>query len=129
MRPTKAFGLDGFPVVFYQKYWSIIGNNTNAFYLDILNSGRSLVEINSTQLVLIPKSANPLNLKNFCPISLCTVIYKIIAKTVAIRLQKVMDDCIDDAQSALVPGRLITNNMLLDYEIFHSFKNKRGGRK
>lgn len=95
----------------------------------MLNHGHSLDEINRTHLVLIPKPANPINLKNFRPISLYIVIYKIIAKSVANHLQKVLDGCIDDSQSAFVPGRLITNNVLLAYEVLHSFKNKRSERK
>ncbi|KAA3471908.1 reverse transcriptase [Gossypium australe] len=129
MGPTKASGPDGFQAVFYQRYWHIIGHETSKFCLDILNNGESLEDINKTQLVLIPKTANPLNLKNFRPISLCTVICKIIAKTVANHLQKVLDVCIDDSQSAFVPGRLITDNVLLAYEVLHSFKNRRSGRK
>lgn len=45
------------------------------------------------------------------------------------RLQKVLDECIDGAQSVFVPGRLISDNVLLAYEVLHSFKNKRCGRK
>ncbi|KAK5775000.1 hypothetical protein PVK06_042866 [Gossypium arboreum] len=70
MGPTKASGADGFPVIFYQKYWHIIGKDTSDFCLGILNNGSSLEEINKTQLVLIPKTANPTNLKNYRPISL-----------------------------------------------------------
>lgn len=70
--------------------------------MDILNNGKSLKEIKRTQLVLIPKIENPLNLKNFRPISLCTVIYKIISKSVSNRLQKVLDIYINDFQSAFV---------------------------
>ncbi|KAA3477177.1 reverse transcriptase [Gossypium australe] len=119
MGPTKASSFDGFPTIFYQKFWHIIGKDTSEFCLDVLNHGHSLDEINRTQLVLIPKTANPINLKNSHPISLCTVIYKIIAKSVANRLQK----------SEFVPGRLIIDNVLLAYEVLHSFKNKRSGRK
>ncbi|KAK5772714.1 hypothetical protein PVK06_049008 [Gossypium arboreum] len=128
MRPTKASGPDGFPGIFFQKYWNIIEKDTCNFYLGILNDGKSLKEIKKTQLVLIPKIVNPSNLKNFRPISLCTVIYKIIAKTIANRLKKVLDGCIDGSQSAFVSGRLITDNVLLAYQVPHYFKNKRSGR-
>ncbi|KAA3459022.1 reverse transcriptase [Gossypium australe] len=102
MGPTKALGSDGFPAIFYQKFWHIV-----------LNHGQSMEDINKTLLVLIPKTVAPTNLKNFRPISLCTV----------------LDACIDDSQSAFVPDRLITDNVLLAYEILHTLKNKRTGRK
>ncbi|KAK5783162.1 hypothetical protein PVK06_037670 [Gossypium arboreum] len=85
--------------------------------------------INATQIVLIPKIFNPSNLTHFQLISLCNVIYKIVAKVIANRFRKVIDKCIDEAQSAFVPGRLITDNTLVAYEILHSMKQKRRGKK
>lgn len=53
--PTKASGPDGFPAIFYQKFWHIIGKEISAYFLDILNNGKSLNYLNQTDLVLIPK--------------------------------------------------------------------------
>lgn len=52
-----------------------------------------------------------------------------MAKTVANRLQGVIDSCVDVVQSAFILGRLITDNVLLAYELMHGFKQRRLGRK
>ncbi|KAA3486778.1 reverse transcriptase [Gossypium australe] len=57
------------------------------------------------------------------------VCYKIVAKTIANRFQEVIGRCIEAAQSAFVPGRLISDNVLLAYEILHTFRQKRIGKK
>ncbi|KAA3476813.1 reverse transcriptase [Gossypium australe] len=129
MGPTKARGPDGFPTLFFQRYWHIVGGDVVNFCLGILNDDQSFGKLNSTDIVLIPKVKNPINLANFRPISLCMILYKIVAKTVANRLQRVIGKCIDEAQSAFVPGRLISDNVLLAYEMLHTFRRKRTGTK
>ncbi|KAH1122569.1 hypothetical protein J1N35_005729 [Gossypium stocksii] len=68
-------------------------------------------------------------MKQFRPISLCNVIYKVMAKTIANRLRRVIEKCIDVTQSTFVPGRLISDNVLLVYEMLLTLKQKRVGQK
>ncbi|KAH1090919.1 hypothetical protein J1N35_018176 [Gossypium stocksii] len=129
MGPTKALGEDGFPALFYQKCWPIIGEDVMSYCLHLLNEGMNLTPINKTRTVLIPKITSPTNISQFYLISLCNVLYKLIAKVITNRLWVVIEKCIDVAQSAFVPGRLIFDNVILAYELLHTLKHKRVGKK
>ncbi|KAK8536961.1 hypothetical protein V6N13_000142 [Hibiscus sabdariffa] len=50
MAPLKASGKDGFPALFYQRYWSIIGKKVTEFCLSILNTNVDLRCINEAIL-------------------------------------------------------------------------------
>lgn len=95
--------------------------------LDCLNSGKILKSINLTHIALIPKIKSPECLSQFRPISLCNVLYKIVSKLLSNRLRSIMPLIISDSQSAFVPGRLISDNILVALEMLHSLKNRRRG--
>ncbi|KAA3490640.1 reverse transcriptase [Gossypium australe] len=129
MGPKKAPGPDGFPALFFQRFWHIVGNDVTKFCLGFLNDNQELRQINSTDIILIPKTQSPTSLANFRPISLCSVLYKIVAKVIANRLRGVIGGCVDEIQSAFVPRRVISDNILLAVEILHNFRQKCTGKK
>jgi hypothetical protein len=126
MGPGKAPGVDGFTAGFFQKHWCLLKNSVTAAVLGFLNGGDMPEVINRTILVLIPKVANPDELSNFRPISLCNVIYKLCSKVMANRLRPILNEIVSEEQSAFVPGRLITDNVLIAYECIHYLRNKKG---
>ncbi|KAL0340459.1 UNVERIFIED_CONTAM: putative mitochondrial protein [Sesamum radiatum] len=56
-------------------------------------------------------------------------VYKIASKAIANRLKPLLDTLISPCQAAFVPGRLITDNVLLAFEVNHFLKTKRWGKK
>jgi hypothetical protein len=65
--------------------------------------------INATNIALISKGNNLTSVSEFRPISLCDVIYKIIAKVLTNRLKVVLSNVMSPFQSAFFAGRLITD--------------------
>jgi hypothetical protein len=67
-----------------------VGMEVCSVMLSILNSSHMNKELNSTNIVLIPKITNPTRVSEFRPISLCNVLYKINSKVLANRLKEVL---------------------------------------
>ena len=85
--------------------------------------------LNDTYICLIPKVISPQILFEYCTISLCNVIYKIVSKVLANRLKGVLLEVLSDAQSAFVPGRQIIDNVLVAFEVMHCINQRRKGKE
>jgi len=125
MDSQKAAGPNGLPVLFYKKYWNIVGDSVVKEIINFFESGKMLNELNSTLTVLIPRIQNPTSDSQYRPISLCNVVYKTMAKLLVTRLRQILPKLISLCQSAFIPGRWIAENKVILHETLHIFKKRK----
>lgn len=128
MNGLGASGLDGFFANFFHKNWHSVGQDVCKFVSDVCNFCISLKGVNQIFITLIPKVKNAKMVGDFRSISLCNVLYKIVAKNLANSLNKLPPVIISPHHSAFVLGRLITDNILISYEILHSLVTRIKGK-
>jgi hypothetical protein len=121
MKRNASRGPDGFNVEFYLAAWEWIGNDVIQLVRRLFQTGIMPAHINETNIALIPKKLAPLVPADYRPISLCNVIYKLIAKCLANRLKSHLPDYVHPSQQAFIEGRRISNNIIVAQEITHSF--------
>ena len=122
--PSRAPGPDGFTGGFYHDHWEVVGKDVTRMIKAFWHSGKFLKKFNHTNLALIPKVACPKSLKQYRPIALCNVCYKILAKVLTNRLKRIMPKIICENQSAFVAGKQIHDNILVVHEILHSLMHQ-----
>lgn len=127
MHPDKSAGPDGLNPAFYQHFWHLFGTEVFQCCKQWLTDLAFPLDLNDTTVVLIPKKDSADEMKDLRPLALCNVLYKVIAKVLANRLKSILPGIITDNQSAFVPGRNITVNVLLAFEMLHYMKQKKKG--
>lgn len=80
MKRNKAPGPDGFTMEFFTATWDTVGELFCDAVKYFFNSSQMHQGINSTCIALIPKVHTPTSMKDYRRISLCTIVYKCIAK-------------------------------------------------
>ena len=81
--PLKSSRPDGFATCFYQQSWGQVRDEACNVVLSFLNGGDFDSSINKTFIAFISKVKNPSCIIEYRPISLCNVLYKLIAKVLA----------------------------------------------
>ncbi|KAL9432093.1 hypothetical protein AB3S75_027164 [Citrus x aurantiifolia] len=125
-KALKALGIDGLHALFYQTQWHVVGKSVCSLIKGIFNGNEIPKELKKTLIVLVPKSDNLISLKLFRPISLCPIIYKTITKLLANWLKSILPDLSGPTQTSFIPGRHITENIVVAQEIIHSMRHKKG---
>ena len=125
MGSLKSPGLDGLPPLFYKHYWSIVKKYVIGAVYNFFQSGRMLKQQNHTFIALIPKVEGASSIKQFRPISLCNVTYKIISKIIASRLKLLLPKVVSPWKGAFVPGRVIQDNSIIAHEVINAMKKSK----
>ena len=125
MKNNKSPGLDGFTVEFFKFFWTDIGQ----FILQSLNYGYRNGSLSITQkqgvITCIPKqNKSRINLKNWRPISLLNVIYKLASAVISNRLKKVLENIINENQKGFIAGRFLGENVRLIYDVLFESKKQ-----
>lgn len=113
IKSDSAPGSDGMTGHFFQKFWSVTGQQVTKEVKAFFETVSIPIDWNVTQISLLPKVPNPTQMKNLRPISLCSVAYKIISKVLCTRLKTILPFIVSPTQGAFVAGRLISDNCSL----------------
>ena len=110
---NKSPGPDGLSVEFYACFWDKLGT----LLVDVFNQGLERGDLPNSMKAsvtrLVHKKDDKRDLKNWRPISLLNVDYKICSKAISLRLAKVLSSIVDPDQTCSVPGRSIFSNLVL----------------
>jgi hypothetical protein len=116
----KSPGSDGITPEFYVHFWPKI----NIYVTDSINHAITTQKLSIDQrrgiLTLIPKKDKDVRyIKNWRPLSLLNTDYKLLAKILATRLQKVLDSIISLDQSGCIKGRSTFTNIRSTVDIIN----------
>lgn len=120
MKNNKSPGSDGFTAEFLKFFWNDIGK----YIVKAINYSFNIGELSSTQkegvITCIPKKdKNKQYLKNWRPISLLNVTYKLASGCIANRIKTVLPYLINEDQTGFISGRYIGENIRNLYDLFH----------
>lgn len=107
----KSPGIDGLPVEFYQQFWDLIGPNLYEVILECIKSNSLPISCRRAVLSLLPKKGDLGLLKNWRPVSLLYLDYKIFSKCLANRLKHCLDLLIQSDQTYCIPKRSIIDSL------------------
>ncbi|KAJ4811749.1 RNA-directed DNA polymerase (reverse transcriptase)-related family protein [Rhynchospora pubera] len=122
MGPDKSPGPDGMTARFLQCNWDVLGPDIVQQIQHAFNQGNIPEDWLNCKVSLVPKMTEPEDPKDYRPISVGNMLYRLVMKLVAHRLRPYLKKVISKEQNAFLSGRNITDSIIVVKEILHSFK-------
>ncbi|GBG75454.1 hypothetical protein CBR_g20085 [Chara braunii] len=124
MAKGKAPGEDGLPLEFYKACWSMLVEDLVAVYNEIPEGGKLGKSIAKGIITLLYKKGDRSEIRNWRPISLLNLSYKVLAKMLANRLAIHLPGLVGLDQGAFVRGRSIMDNLATAIELLEVIDGK-----
>jgi hypothetical protein len=125
MKSYKAPGPDGFQPIFFKLFWDVVGDDMWNFIKIDFKKGYYDPKVCETFIVLLPKGESQRTFKDFRPISLCNVAYKLISKIIMARLRPFLDEVVSPLHNSFIPGRSTKDNAIVLQEVLHFMKKSK----
>ena len=117
----KTPGTDGYTSEFFKFFWSDLGDFIHRSYIKSFHKGELSISQKLGIISILPKGNKPREyIKNWRPISLLNVTYKILSGIIANRIKSVLPKLIHENQKGFMSGRYIGENTRLLYDIMHA---------
>ncbi len=128
MSLNKSPGYDGLSNEFYKHFWNDIKQLVVASFNEAFEMGELSESHKQIVISLLFKKGDRKLFKNYRPISLSNVDYKILAFVLAKRIQKIIGKLISPEQVAYIENRYIGQNIRLVLDIMeYAKKNNKEG--
>ncbi|CAJ0966526.1 unnamed protein product [Ranitomeya imitator] len=125
-RTGRTPGSDGLPAELYVTLGDLICRDLLELYEEMVVEGRMPPSLREGMvMILYKRKGERCDLKNWRPITLLNVDYKILAKTMATRLKTVIGRIIHPDQTCGVPGRRIADSLALVRDTVEYIKVRR----
>ena len=126
MKDNKSPGLDGLPKEFYVQFFDLIGPVLLKVFHECLTMGKLHTSARKGLISLIPKKNTDAQLlKSWRPLTLLSLDFKILSKSMAERMKKVLPSIISEEQSGFMAGRSASQCIRRTLEVIQYAKNNR----
>ncbi|CAI7914464.1 unnamed protein product [Closterium sp. NIES-54] len=120
----KALGRDGQPKDLFEEHWDVFGKHFVKLVEGFSDTVSLPTSTKDAVTILLHKKRGQDQLENYRPIMLLSFTYKVLARVVADKMKKVLEEVISPEQYGFLPGRRLSDAVGLFSNIIEAAKNK-----